>query len=473
MVRRSSRIKRYVGGAAGATLGYIVGNVPGAVAGYKVGKYLSRNSPLRLRGGVEPTPNLQRAIRMSKRKRTTSFDPSKRGSQWRGVSTGRYVGRFRKPTKKGLGGKSLETKTAIKGYTATQETYGRIDDPNVCYIAHSSINYGPMCQALVGCILKKVFHKAGIEIGNTLSPLPLSVNYGGTKWRLQWTIKNPVTNVMTTYDFDIPDNITFVQLVQSQFSGPPNMGNHIESWLKDETEDELVTVSISNITFNDPAAIYQIVGLIYLNDEYVKVYCRSNTKVQNRTKAENATGEDYSLERVDNQPLTGYLYSFKHAEPRLRNLDEYGGDPLYFNFMKTYGVELVRGSQFTNPALLKNPYEEPPKPSNWANIDKASKVVLQPGQIKSMFLKHTYSGNWVNVMRKIKGAARIVNSQNVYGRFGKSQMIALEELLRTQSTNKITLNYESEYFCGAMFTYTKKKSPSLTYFSTAQVNNVE
>jgi hypothetical protein len=124
------------------------------------------------------------------------------------------------------------------------------------------------------------------------------------------------------------------------------------------------------------------------------------------------------------------------------------------NVLSNYDVLFSSGIAGTVPVRTWGadvmPYsidDEPPTPRMWKNIKKSSGVTLEPGHIKKAVLVNRYVNYYPELLKKfradVNGATLGLNLiNNVSG--CQSQILALEERVRTPSTNKITVNWEVE-----------------------------
>lgn len=452
---RTITARQVAGALSGAALGGIVGNVSGAYIGGSLGYSAARRTQ-------SAPPSFLRRV-------------AKRGSQWYGLSTGRYAGRFKRPTKRGVNKTGFDTVCLQKGYHCTVEQYGRVDDPNCIYMGQSSLNLDYFVKAIAGAICHKLLKKAGVDTGNGDSVLPMSyLNYAG-QWKIQWSTMQATTGICAYYEYSFDEGETLKSLAEAMVQ-PGQLGNHIKNWIFANNSDDLAQITLLSQDTGTLSNSWRNHCTLDLKNEHITIYVSAKMAVQNRTKAETSNSEaGFSTDRVDNQPLKGWIYHFKHNEPRLTNLSVTrlgyftGADDQELNRTGTNGLILLRSAQ------LPDPYQEPPVPKMWNNCIKATKVTLQPGQIKTMYISHKFSGNLLNLLKKLR-ATKIyptlpTTATEITGFPGTCSVIALEELLRTDTENKITLNYENEYKVGAYLTTKKRPSPMLTNLAHVNVNN--
>lgn len=502
--------RKYAAGAAGFTLGGIVANVPGAIAGgyygYKKAEMDEETSP------EMSTPASRRRmsfVRTPGRRYSTSSGSSggvfrrlartayygNYGGRGRGIYRGRlrnvvtrnYRVNNKKRKRGGPGGpggpkakkrylskrrkakviKNFEGYCLKNGYLTTKEVFGTVEDPDCVFLSHNTFSLDSITFAVTAAFLRKLFTLAGIDVTNNKSGINITFSNDATGGRLVWNTFNALSGGYTSYTYDFLVNQTFDDIVaalQTDFGGP------IKQFLKNSAfgQDELKTLGLYLYDDTSINRYTRVAAQINLQETYVEIHCQSRMNIQNRTQAQEAGAGNFDMDRVDNQPLKGYAYHFRHADPRLKQMSfrNDGGASLdaVLNKASTEGVTLVRAAQ-----MIYTTFQEPPQPSLWGNMNGASKIVVQPGQIKTSTLKHVYKGYFYDLLKKMR-CSRELNLEWV-GVPGKCEMFALEELLRTNSTNLISVNYESEYKCGAVAKIKKRKGTFTTKMTSEEKNN--
>lgn len=429
--------KRYAGAAAGAALGAIAGNVPGAVAGAKLGfaagkKFEFRAQPRRL-----------------------------------GVATGVYVGKFKKPKRK-FGGKK-EAVSLKKGYEVYDETWGAINDPHCVYVGHSTQHLDAIVEAITGGLLRKLFRKAGIVINNSDQELPLQYYNNSIGMAIVFQTRSSTTSALPnppTMDYQIPNNETWKTLLSNVTNMKQYFKDYITNYSTDKTPYMLSLYSFD--TYGVAQVAYRLSSQMNLENEVVHLNLWSQLMVQNRTQGQTASAGDMTLERLDNQPLSGWLYEFKHGTARMRQSGATGTDVIasnnaQFADFKTNGVRLIRSAE------VDADYQDPPNPRIFGNLAKASKIMLNPGQMKRVTISHKFVNKLPTLLNKLKAQCEYISGFWTLIP-GKSQFVALQESLRTSSSNPIYLNYEIRKKIGA-YCVTKQKDYLLPHATNTQFNN--
>jgi len=380
--------------------------------------------------------------------------PSQR---WKGTSTGKSRGNFAKPK---AVTKSTEAYCLSKGFYFVDETWGRMEDAHTVYIFHSPFQAYMIAKSIVAATIRNVMKQAGIQIGNSNIEVPWILVDQSSAMRLTYQTQNASSGVINTVTYDVPNNSTFLNIV----TGFTAYFQHIFNYICDQDPDEPYRLFIQMSTNNFD---HYIRGMLNLGDCHLEVFTHSKLVIQNRSAGSQAAADNtdrYALDRVDNVPLIGYNYEFKHTDPRLKQMSTNATGDANLNIADTRGLNLIKAS------TLFPDWSEPPTPKVWQNCSKAAKIGLEPGDMKTTTLSYNYSGKFANVMKKLR-VQNFENPDQIAGVLGRSQIIALEEKIRTDSANPITIQYEKESRVGAVVR--KSKMPTLTApLNTSERNSV-
>lgn len=499
----------WYGAAKGAALGLVLGNVPGAIAGgyygYNTKKKLPKNFRMQATANY-PTPTtgsrkrklsisaggnrFAKKLFLGKPKRLTinQIPLRLRGGRRRGVrkrfsrskfkpkrSSGPYTGAFPKGEKNRM---TKETKYLSLGYHKTIEQYGNVDDPDCVHILHSTANVVETCRAIGGAALRKLLTKAGFKVTNPHVPISASdpptgalIVDSSAGLKFVYTTREQGTGLFVNYHWDSPAGsiLSFGGLL----GGFVVFTDKLIEYIRDNTGiHEPYKLAVYKADFNAVNTHWRLGAELALEDLKLDIGWSSHLVVQNRTKAAlTAEGDQNNLDRVDAQPLKGYIYDFKHGEPRVKHsgnpIDTSGGfSNQAFNMVKEEGMTLIRGAQFI-------PANEPMVPKYWQNCDKNVQVVMQPGEMKKLSFVHQFKGTWLSFFKKMKAVGWVTIGGGTFytGIAGKCQMISLEELMRTPSTNKVSLAYERELKIGCFVTEKKYQAPFETVLVPQEYSN--
>lgn len=474
----------FIGGVSGGTLGFIHNGVRGAIAGYKYGRKAGKTYHKTMAPIKRPSTGKAESALRKKRKVTKIPGPYRsNGYSRRPLAKSRIRKRKRKNAKKSsYKGKlqrvkrnkmSMEALCLSKGAHRTLEQYGTFSDPDCVYFLHSSSNVDEIASAMNASLLRSILNKAGFKITNNFNELSVSNPTGGLNQsedasglKFVLTCRNANTGDYTNYFYDSLDGQGFKDICDTW----TDMRFRFIDYIRGDNKDEIYKLAIYKLDFVGlPLAPQWRLGAeMYLEDISVELYIQSNLMIQNRTKGANVSTDDGNFaERIDAQPLKGWLYEFKHADPRVKHSGNLNGTKsnIKFNTTTDAGIKIIRGAEYDGGS-------EPFVPKYFSNISKATKIVLQPGEIRRTGFSYEQKGKLVNVLKKLRIARRIgIPDYTISGMVGKAQMIALEEILRTPSDNKVTIAYEREMKTGCVFKEHRSPAPLETFVLGQEINS--
>lgn len=466
----------YVGGISGAALGYIVGNVPGAVYGAKMGynaglkrKNLSENmqTPRNVRrrlsfGGRTTTPGSGRSVSYYRKK--------KRGPMRFRTSKKKYLKKRKRNYKKNKRVKKKKNyfkEAAMKGYICREETYGTVNDEHCVYIKHSTNFVDKIAEAFCGASIRKLFTKAGYHIPDAdtvLSGTGFQAVSSGS-YRLLFTYYNPGSSgAPTDYAATLTGSLTLAEIAQGitfqdYFKFMRQYFNNVHG----DTPYALALQTVDNIT-----GTWTTQASLMLESEIMHIGISSTLRIQNRTL--NPTSS-ISTDVVDNQPLIGKLYKFRGGDVRTRtaSLNPSAVTDSALNGIRGVGVELLQSS------VLENEYKEPPTKYKFSNCYSVSNISIGVGETQKTSFLYEASGivkKFITNFRSQRGFDNdLAVLQKNYIVKGKCEMVALEEMVRTASENKIVVGYEREITIAVHFT-SKNNTTFGPVFTTRDVTTL-
>jgi len=379
------------------------------------------------------------------------------------VSTGSYQGKFKKP--KRLAAKDPMTVAAKYGYSCKSEKYGLKDDSDCLYFIHGTWALPDIARSIIGCLVRKLFQKAGIYVTSLDQELPIrSYDVSGPyTYTVNVDFVSKSTGVHTVSSYSIPDDASLKTVVDAQIA----LRDSLYSLATDNSDilPHFIRLKIADAA--DPGAVYRTVAMIPIHDTVFNVHVKSSLAVQNRTLPALAGGGDadrFDTERLDNQPLKGWHYSFKHASPRINHTTNTTGVTNVANTpLQVVGID---GTNIVGSIGLGPLYKEPPLPKHFQNINKASKIALEPGSIKTSVVSHVYKGRLPTLMKSMQSWDSTTLSF-FYSPGGRSACLSFEERIQTVSSNKITLQYEREVAVGCTMSIKKPTAMLSDYNSSA------
>lgn len=396
-------------------------------------------------------------------------NPMSRRKGLTGRSVAVYKGNFKK-TKRIK--RTIEQTCLSKGSHRTLEQYGTFSDPDTVYLHHSISHVDEIARTMNAGLIRKILNKAGFQITNLYNEIAVSnpvagldqpENSSGLKFVL--CCRDPLTGHCTNYTYDTVNNQSFKSIVETW----TDMHYRIIDYIRGDNKDELYKLAVYKL---DAAAVVETVNWrlgaeMYIEDMSMQLFFQSSLMIQNRTKGATITSDGGNqTDRVDSQPLKGWIYDFKNADMRVRHSGGVTGvqSNIIFNSANDNGLKIVRGAEYVGS-------EEPFDPKYFANSSKAVRISIQPGEIKRLGFSYKFSGKFVNVIKKLRVSRWDSVLHNLSGMTGKSQMICLEEQLRTPTDNKITIAYERELKIGSIFKENKRPAHIETFTASTEINN--
>lgn len=370
-----------------------------------------------------------------------------------GLSTGFYKGKFAKPRKLKP---NAEDKALRSGYHMTRETFGIVEDDHCCYIAHNTFTLPEFVKCMVGASIRELFKLHGYPINNRSQTL-LSAFGTPDAFRIRVTQFNDITAVEGAATYDITATQSLTDVVTA-FTGFRDI---FLNYLNNYNVDKPFRLTL--LIPDGPAPYtYRTVANMDLNHMVFTLDVESQICIQNRTLGANAGTGD--ADRVDNQPVVGRMYQFRHGEPRMQQPDV--GASVALNSIQETGLKLFKST------VLGVAFQEPPTPKFWSNCNKSTTIRLNPGEIKKSLLYHTYKGTLATLAKKLTIRNSAVGTRQMTGVPGKCQLFALEEKIRTNSDNKLTINYERQIKVGCVIKKARTTSAFVTELETQNVDAV-
>jgi len=400
------------------------------------------------RAAYQAATAIQRAWRGYKQYQNRRTLVKKGTAPYHGVGT--FQGKFKKGNKKA--GSSMATKL---GCQISVENHGNVSDPDLVVVGHNTFPIGWVSRAILMAILRKAFKKLGLNPTSLEQEIPGVAYNDAVGWRIELYYKNIATGSVTIDGYTTQNDAT-LKSIADQF-----IGNFEEFLFNFNSTNVRSQGVLERLTIHDSQAVgtYNRTHVdLNLMNEVVVLYVSSSLKVQNRTIAASAAGEDqskFSTDRVDAQPIQGKKITFKGGRPVTKEMvmaDKF--DMKDSGWLKTTGADL--GSY----------NHEPPVKSTFANAYAQSNVRLEPGHIK--FSKLNWGRRaYLNNM-KASFNVKVAGGGTVASVPGKCEIIGFEEVINSGSSNNITVNFEQQLFISA-YRVTGRQPIIPTYSVTAAV----
>jgi len=411
--------------AAGATAGAYVGGFQGAVEAYEIaGNVYDVGENLVDYFNTPPPRNVDALDHEN-----SSF-PKK-------MSYG-YDGGLGIPYKKKP---SWEAKVSGSGFLSYKETYGSVQDDNCVYITHSTFDINVLAFTLQACWIRKLMKKAGFTIDDNNEIVPSNALLGSEGMEIVYYIQGPLDGAIATYQYGVTAGIKFLDVVTNFVT----MRTHLIDYFEGSTGDLPYKMAIFQADQYSAVPLLlrtNFMSMINLTNEVITVQSQSTITLQNRTSGASAGVENrYVGDRLDNQPLHGLMYNFD-ADPRVKYIGTNNANIIRLQGIASNGVLLQGSSDFAN----ENGYQNVPEPQVFSNCKKSCKIIMQPGSMKKSILFHKVSGKLINMFPKMR--VETGSPTKLFGVKCKTQLIALDEILRSGSANKVTVFYERQLIIG-------------------------
>lgn len=388
--------------------------------------------------------------------------PVVRGQKYH--TTGKYGGKFSKKFKP-----VQNSVVRQKGFVHTAEIHGIVSDPDCAYVGQSCYSGYQIVELICQCLLKKLFAKANFVCQSITQNLPaFSDDNVSNLWRIRFARINREDGTVDNQDFTTVANTSINLIVGDKSAGvAPQWPGFVNSMLAYMTGDYGSGTSALNVQEpymmflyreeGNVGVFYQHEAVLHLGMEEFHIFSKSELKVQNRTLAADNSNDATD---VSNNPLIGYEYRFSSGSPRSKHGTN---SNLLSSVSEPSGLITARAAQ------LEAAMKEPPSPTSWWNCVASSKVRLEPGEIKKSVIYHKSSMNLLKFMKKCNFS--VGHNLKQVSLFGKSSLLALEDIINVNPTNNISLAYEINREFGGYLT-TKFKLSSFGNRYDMQVNNV-
>jgi len=390
---------------------------------------------------------------------------------------GVYTGKF-KTNKRNV--VSAKSSYLSRGFHKTNEQWGLITSQDAVYLSHSTGCINQIADVVLGCLFRKVLNKAGFKISNLFRELPVTdpvsgsnVNEDSSGLRFVYTVADPIDKNTATLVYDTINGQDFNNVV----SGFNSMRNHLIDYMRAENASQIeryapfkfavYKLDQGYTSILGERAFWRLAAEVYLADLSIDLKCVSSLTVQNRTKSEAGSND---TDRLDTQPLSGYFYEFKHADPRVKApsilRDGASLQNNVFNQMHCRGLNLIRGNEFVSA-------NEPIDPKYFSNVAKCTKLVLQPGEMKKISFTHSFKGKFTTVIKNLRMSHYNSANDSFSGLRGKCQMLSFEETMRTSTTYPVSISYQRNVGYGCIMNYKFHDTPLEDTFVITQVDNLE
>jgi len=335
-----------------------------------------------------------------------------------------YVNKFKKP-RKAVDGDSAFAKF---GSVKRNENHGTLSAVQSLYIGHSTIPSTEIQKAVCRAIVKKLFYMAGVDINNfndkifTSTPITYVVSMKYYSSATSSTLLNVVSTAVsnTTSFATLADNVS--SSIDSSFGSLP--------------------VVFQEFSLHEGSSATSPTARMLASDIKLDFEVTSKLLLQNNTKAgfvaDADQDENVISDSITNNPLTCQIIEatgINGFHPQGRNDPSIG---TWTSFFPNETSGLISQSNDALPDdLLKIPshtYFRKAKKNSWSK--------LNPGQIKTDFIKSTHSMFLNDYAAKFAVPLEVTGAQNIPINIGKCRLLMLEKVLDTAGEQNIVISYQ-------------------------------
>lgn len=368
-----------------------------------------------------------------------------------------YAGNVSKLTRASV--EQMRKKYQAHGAVVIKETFGKVTDLDVVGVGHVSFAISEVCLALALAITRKLFTKAGVTIDTTDQILPLDgFSVAAGRWFIGWeTYDSDGTLASSFYNF--PANVTLSTIVGSPLAPIPGSGlaNVIYDMITDENPKQMGRVMLGV----NPGPSSLTLAYMNMKHEVVDLTCSVHTVIQNRTFAAGGGGAvAAATDNVAVQPLKGPVMQFKGI-PQTKQFGVVSVNSAYVDGIYLFANALL-------PATERNAWKEPPINKAFNNCQLNGYTRLNSGQLKDFAISDSYRGYFANI---VSGKFKVLTENGAVQKCpGRSQIVWLEEELNSGSTEKISVQYETQHTIGCTLITSKTPNMQPEYLEKANLN---
>lgn len=401
-----------------------------------------------------------RMARAAKRYLSTGKHVAKQTSRKRVYHTkGQYVGKFKKSGKKN----ELAMYTA-KGFVNTDEIAGTVSDPDCVYLTTASLDPYACIAYAIEALYRKLLVKAGLKVSSKGEIIPARAPEDARDWviRLLASQEGTGADEIIVYRQETTAASSINSLVNTTTVLNAFMQYSSGVLMTTGSGSDSATVELTRLQlyFKNTATEDMFVCELDLREETIHYYGKAYVKVQNRTLA---TGGSADAEDVNNNPLEGRMYYFDGI-PKCKVYESFPINIMGVN----RGVQLVRAAQFGGAAVA---LKEPPLPKIFWNCKSASKIVLNPGDVKKASVKVEGQLRFLTWLKRIRlNYGTTPGFGTTYSIF-KTNMIALEDMINLSASSNVSVAFEVNRVSAFYFSTKKNTSALGGYTYTAYNNN--
>lgn len=318
---------------------------------------------------------------------------------------------------------------------------GEREEADICYIGHTTNAYSQILHVVHMALLKKLFQLFGTTINNVDDAIGGVGVFGVSMSKINDQVRSDVTashTAVTTY-WSLAQS--FINIVANYVNGGAANFRLIKIWYQSY-----------NAALTEPFSNYKE---LHLDNCYVEILTSSVLRLQNRTVASTATGNEDAT-NVENNPVRGRSYDINGNGTFLKWTDDdantfslLGSDVNGGLAASIVGTGLTTGLQ----AALKRP--QPSSSFRYCYGNK--KVLIDPGLIRPSYLSHRQK---LSLDKYCDIFLPIYAGFGGYVPFGKSRVFALTKMIDSGVAEEpsVKIGYEILFRCSAVAVTRKPRS---------------
>lgn len=334
-----------------------------------------------------------------------------------------------------------------------------------CYLGHSSIAGVPALVTACRAIVRLAATKMGIQISNfnedILSKSTTDTQqYGTAKMTYQYHDgDNIIHGGPTAYAIAAED--TWETLANELYTDVLTIWRALS--VENRSTFKLEAYEIFANAYNTIDTENQRVNIplvrLYLIDADITISCSSKLLIQNRTRAEDAAGDEHHVatNHVEANPIHGKAYEINGTDTfQMRGVT---ASTTGWNLTPDYNAGRIHAeSDDSNaPAHMKLP----PHPKAFFKCNKSRRVFLNPGCIKRSDIRSYHKLPLNSFFRKMKGVLD-ASAADMPNWIGKARMFAFHKMMHVEANDPaLELGYEIHHFIGAIITCKRQVTPAV------------
>lgn len=380
-------------------------------------------------------PYIPLPTRIKKKKRTGKYFTTR----------GQYAGSFRRPRRLRPG------MFAKRGCSVRVESAGNVSQDKCLYIGHGTGATEQVAKVLFQSIVRRLAVMIGYKptsiddrvstsFTNPIGQVGFRYTTGSTSAQGQNSDTSWVVIGATESWADVSSNLRGL----FQGFGPGDRNLDVSEFIIRRYNDSATPIVVDE-------------KVMQVRSAKVKMYIVSEMKIQNRTKAHTETGLESSAAaqsamNVENNPLEGKVYFKKGNLFKLRSNMNTGST---FSLATNRDSGLIGTGDIDTTGLTNqqiNILSRPPSRHSFVGVSSVSKVMVNPGEIKSSRVKYSKT---IGLNQLLRSFLTLLDGGSEYFWPSVSKLFAFEKMMHTDDAEEpnMDIGYEvNTIYKAAIFT---------------------